>query len=141
MRKVWCLPPDSHRSYLAGLNNGKHEFDKIYAKSVTMIQRMAISKNSKMCYPVNNSFNGQNSWMQSKFNIICKAWRTGSCSSLRSVCSSKKKSFSLISETAQKDKLVVQVIRDFKCFMDGDVFIDSFNSGDITDYLDLLSKS
>ncbi len=52
MRKVWCLPPDSHISYLAGLNNGKHALDKIYAKSVTMIQRRAISKNSKMCYSI-----------------------------------------------------------------------------------------
>ncbi len=47
MRKVWCLPRDSHRSYLAGLNNGKHALDKIYAKSVTMIQRKAISKTVK----------------------------------------------------------------------------------------------
>ncbi len=57
MRKVLCLPPDSHRSHLAGLNTGKHAIDKIYAKSVTMIQRMAVIKNSKMCYLVNNSFN------------------------------------------------------------------------------------
>ncbi len=47
MRKVWCLTPDIHRSYLAGLNNGKHAIDKIYAKSVTMIQRMVISKTVK----------------------------------------------------------------------------------------------
>ncbi len=72
MRKVWCLPPDSHRSYLAGLHNGKHALDKIYAKSVTMLQRMAISKNSKMCYLVNNSFNDQISLMQCNFNIISK---------------------------------------------------------------------
>ncbi len=95
---------DSHRSYLAGLNNGKHAIDKIYAKSVRMIQGMAISKkNSKMCYLVNNSFNDQRRLMQSNFNIINKAWRTGSSSSLSSVCSSIK-SFNLFSGTAQKDK-------------------------------------
>ncbi len=53
----------------------------------------------------------------------------------------KIKSFSLFSKTAQKDKPVVQAIRDFKGFMDGDIFIDNFNSADITDYLDLLSRS
>ncbi len=37
MRNVLCLTPDSHRSYLVGLNNGKDALDKIYAKSVTMI--------------------------------------------------------------------------------------------------------
>ncbi len=94
MRKVWCLPPDSHQSYMAGHNNGKHAFDKVYTKSVTMIQRMAISKKSKMCYLVNNSFNDQRSLMQSNFNILSKDWRTGSSSSLGSVCSSIK-SFSL----------------------------------------------
>ncbi len=140
IRKVWCLPPDSHRSYLAGLNNGKLALDKIYAKSVTMIQRMAINKNSKMCYLVNNSLKDKRSLMQSNFNIISKAWRTASSSSLSSVCSSIK-SFSLYSETAQKDKPVAQAIRDFKGFMDGDIFIDNFNSADITDYLDLLSRS
>ncbi len=105
-----------------------------------MIQRMAISKNSKMCYLVNNSFNDQRSLMQSDFNIISKAWRTGNSSSLSSMCSSIK-SFSMFSENAQKDKLLVQVIRDFKGFMDGDIFIDNFYSADITDYLDLLSRS
>ncbi len=78
--------------------------------------------------------------MQSNCNIICKAWRTGSSSSLSNVCSSIK-SFSLFSETAEKDKPVVQVIWDFKGFMDGDIFIDNFNSADITDYLVLLSRS
>ncbi len=78
-----------------------------------MIQRMAISKNSKMCYLVNNSFNDQRSLMESNFNIISKAFRTGSSSSLSSVCSNTQ-SFSLFSETAQKDKPVVQVIMDFK---------------------------
>ncbi len=38
MEKVWCLPPDSHRSSLARLNNGKHALDKIYAESITMVQ-------------------------------------------------------------------------------------------------------
>ncbi len=71
--KVWFLHPDSHISYLAGLNNGKHALDKIYAKSVTMIQRKAISKNSKMCYLVNNSFNDERSLMQSNFIIISNA--------------------------------------------------------------------
>ncbi len=75
--------------------------------------------------------------MQRNFNIISKTWRTGSSSSLSSVCSSIKL-VSLFSETAQKDKPVVQAIRDFKGFMDGDIFIDNFNSADITDYLDLL---
>ncbi len=140
MRNVWCLSPDSHRSYLAGLNNGKHLIDQIYAKSVTMKQRKAISKNSKMCYLVNNSFNDQRSLTQINFNIISKAWRIGSSSSLSSVCSSNK-SFSLFSESAQKDKPVVQAIRDFKGFIYGDIFIDNFNSGDITDYFDLLSRS
>ncbi len=138
MRKVWFLPPDSHRSYLAGLN--KHAIDKIYAKSVIMIQRMAISKNSKMCCLVNNSINDQRSLMQSNFNIISKAWRAGSSSRLSSVCSSIK-SFSLFSESAQKDKPVVLAIRHFKGFMDGDIVTDNFNSADITDYLDLLSRS
>ncbi len=101
---------------------------------------MHLSKNSKMCYLVNNSFNDQRSLMQSIFNIISKDWRTGSSSNLSSVCSSIK-SFSLFSETAHKDKTVVQAIRDFKGFMDGDIFIDNFNSADITDYLDLLSRS
>ncbi len=77
--------------------------------------------------------------MQSNFNIISKAWRTGSSSSLSSVCSSIK-SFRLFSETAQKDKPVVLAIRDFKGFLDGDIFIDNFNSADLTDYLDLLSR-
>ncbi len=140
MRKVWCLPPDSHRSYLACVNNGKHAIDKIHAKSVTMIQRMAISKNSKMCHLINNSFNDQRSLMPSNFNIISKAWRTVSSSSLSNVCSSIKP-FSVFSETAQKDKHVVQAIRDIKGYMDGDIFIDNFNSADITDYLDLLSRS
>ncbi len=63
MRKVCCLPPDCHISYFAGLNKGKHAINNIYAKSVTMIQRMAISKNSKMCYLVNNSFDDQKSLM------------------------------------------------------------------------------
>ncbi len=53
----------------------------------------------------------------------------------------KIKSFSLFSKTAQKDKPVVQAIRDFKGFMDRDIFIDNYNSADITDYLDLLSRS
>ncbi len=92
-----------------------------------------------MCYLVNNSFNDQRSFMQSNFNIIGKAWRTGSSSSLNSVCSSIK-SFSLFSETAQKDKPVIPAIRDFKRFTDGDIFIDNFNSADITDYFDLLSR-
>ncbi len=80
------------------------------------------------------------SLMQSNFNIISKAWQTGSSSSLSSVCSSIK-SFSLFSETAQNDKPVVQAIGDFRGFMDGDIFIDNFNSADITNYLDLLSGS
>ncbi len=91
-----------------------------------------------MCYLVNNSFNDQRSLMQSNFNIISNA-------SLESVvvlvvCRSIKW-FSLFSETAQRDKPVVQAIRDFKGFMDGDTFIDNFNSVDITGYLDLLSRS
>ncbi len=93
-----------------------------------------------MCYLVNNSFNDQRSLMQINLNIISKAWRTGSSSRLSSVCSSIK-SFSLFSETAQNDKPVVQAIRDFKGFMDGNIFIDNFDSSDITDYLDLLSRS
>ncbi len=78
--------------------------------------------------------------MQSNFNIISKAWRSGSSSSLSSVCNSIK-SFRLFSETAQNDKHEVQAMRDFKGFMDGDIFIDNFDSADITDYLDLLSGS
>ncbi len=93
-----------------------------------------------MCYLVNNSFNDQRILMQSNFNIISKAWRNGDSSSLSSVCCSIK-SFSLFSETAQKAKPVVHAIRDLKVFMDGDIFIDSFNSADITDCLDLLSRS
>ncbi len=61
-----------------------------------MIQMMDISKNSKMCYLVNNNFNDQRCLMQSNFNIISEAWRTGNSSSLSSVCSSIK-SFSLFS--------------------------------------------
>ncbi len=34
MRRVWCLPSDSHRSILAGLNNSKHAIDKIYANQL-----------------------------------------------------------------------------------------------------------
>ncbi len=97
---------------------------------------MAISKNSKMCYLVNNSFNDQRSSMQSNLNISSKAWRIGSSNSLSSVCSSIK-SFSLFCE----DKPVLQAIRDFKDFTDVDIFIDNFNFADITDYLDLLSNS
>ncbi len=73
--------------------------------------------------------------MQSNFNIInkaCTLWRPGSSRSLISVCSNIK-SFNQFSETAQKDKPVIQVIKDFKDFMDGDIFIDNFNSSDITD--------
>ncbi len=90
-----------------------------------MIQRMDISKNSKMCYLINNSFNDQRSLMQSNFNIISKAWRTGSSSSLSSECSSIM-SFSLFSATAQNDKPVVHVIRDVKGFMDGDQDLKMF---------------
>ncbi len=75
-RKVWCLPPDSHISYLAGLNNDNNALDKIYAKSVTMIHKMAISKSTQMCYLVNNSFNDQKRLMQCNFNIISKSWGT-----------------------------------------------------------------
>ncbi len=107
----------------------KHALDQIYAKSVTV---MAISKTSKICHLVNNSFNDQRSLMQSSFNIISKVWRMGRSCSLSSVCSSIK-SFNLFSETAQKDKPVVQAIMDFKGLMDGDIFIDNLNSADITD--------
>ncbi len=63
--------------------------------------------------------------MQSNFNIISKAWRTGSGSSFNSVCNSIK-SFSMFSETVQNDKSVVQAINDFNGFMDGHIFIDNF---------------
>ncbi len=92
-----------------------------------------------MCYLVNNSFNDQISSMQSNFNIISKAWRTGSSISLSNVY--RIMSFSLFSVTAQKYKIVVQARRHFKGFMDGNIFIDNFNSDDITDYLNLLSRS
>ncbi len=42
-----------------------------------MMQRIAICKNSKMCYLVNNSFNDQRRLMQSNFNMIRKPGELG----------------------------------------------------------------
>ncbi len=41
----------------------------------------------------------------------------------------------MFSGTAQKEKLVVQAIRDFKGFMDGDTFIDNLNSRNLKKYI------
>ncbi len=110
MRNMWCLPPHSHRSYrsyLAGLTNRKHVLDRRYAKSVTMKQRMAISKSNKVCFPVNISFNDQSSLVHCNFNTISKAWRTGSSSNLTSMCSNIKP-FNIYSGTSQDDKLIMK---------------------------------
>ncbi len=126
-----CLPPVRNRSYLAGHNNGKHTLDTIYAKSVTMMQRIAINKTLK-CALVNNSFNDQRSLMQSNFTIISEAWRIESSSSLSSVCGKIKTHIFL---GLYIRIIACRAIRDFKDIMDVDTFIDNLNC------LDLLLSS
>jgi hypothetical protein len=89
-----------------------------------MIQSMATSKNTKMCFLIKNSFNDQRSLLQRNLKIICKAWKIES-SSLSDVCKNKK-SYRVFSDTSQKDRPVIQAIKDFKGFMDGEVVIDNF---------------
>lgn len=134
MRKVWSLPPTSHRNILAGLNiKNKHALDIIYAKSMKMIKSMLNSENEKVSFLVRNSFRDKRSIISKNFDLICKAWRTES--NLEYICANLDK-FSIFNETCI---FIVRAIRDFKGLIDGETHIENFTANEAYEILNWIS--
>ncbi len=49
---TWCLPFESRRNILCGLNNGEHIWDCIFKRCRSMCESMINSKNKKLEYLV-----------------------------------------------------------------------------------------
>jgi len=138
IRKIWQLPPHSHRAYLVGLNRGSHALDVIYRRFINMVLKMLNQKsNYKMRFMVLNSLSDERSQIAKNMKFIQKGWNIDSNLSIEEMGLIGKKCL-IIPQVSQNDD-IVQCIRDFNSVIDGESFMDGFNKEELKTIIDLVS--
>ncbi len=72
IRRIWNLPPDSHRVLLCGLNQGKHVYDYVCARMSKMYKCMAENSNNKTKFLVELARTDKRSIISKNNDVIKK---------------------------------------------------------------------
>ena len=72
IRRIWNLPPHSHRAILCGLNNGQHIIDSVFRRIVKMYDCMHTNKNQKTMFLVKISKDDKRSIMSRNIDFMCR---------------------------------------------------------------------
>ena len=140
MRKVWRLSPQSHKTYIVGLNNGHHALDLIYRRFLKMILKMSQQvKNDKMSFIVCNSLNDKRSLLYKNMAVIKQRWHLNDDMSINELC--KVSNVCTLYPAAQDTEIVVKSIKELNSAIDKQTFIDGFNREDLRNFIELLTIS
>ncbi len=74
VRKIWCLPFESHRNILCGLKNGEHIWDCIFKIFCGMFESMTNCKNKKLEYLVKLGNQDCRTIIARNIRVICDKW-------------------------------------------------------------------
>ena len=110
VRTLWGLPYNTHRKFLPGLNRSDHIKNEIYARTLSLYQRMYDSENEFVSFITLCSYNDARSIMRKNIRIMDN-------------CIDQASDFETLSE--------ISILNDLRLCMDGITEIEGFSKDEI----------